>query len=47
MRVPIENGSGLVNRVLDFIKLSAVTGTEFDYLNSIFPDAKYSSSENT
>jgi len=23
MRVPIENGSGFINQVLDFIKLSA------------------------
>jgi len=29
MRVPIENGLGLINQVLDFIKLPAVTGTEF------------------
>ena len=29
MRVPIENGLGLINQVLDFIKPSAVTGTEF------------------
>ena len=26
MRVPIENGSGFINQVLDFIKLPAVTG---------------------
>jgi hypothetical protein len=29
MRVPIENGLGLINQVLDFIKLPAFTGTEF------------------
>jgi hypothetical protein len=29
MRVPIENGLGLINQVLDFIKPPAVTGTEF------------------
>jgi hypothetical protein len=29
MRVPIENGLGLINQVLDFIKPSAITGTEF------------------
>jgi hypothetical protein len=28
MRVPIENGLGLINQVLDFIKPPAVTGTE-------------------
>jgi len=28
MRVPIENGSGFVNQVLDSIKLPAFTGTE-------------------
>ncbi len=29
MRVPIENGLGFVNQVLDSIKLPAFTGTEF------------------
>jgi hypothetical protein len=29
MRVPIENGLGLINQVLDFIKPPAVTGTAF------------------
>ncbi len=28
MRVPIENGLGFVNQVLDSIKLPAITGTE-------------------
>jgi hypothetical protein len=51
MRVPIENGLGLINQVLDFIKPSAVTGTELCkrtfYLKTIFPVIRYSSSANT
>ena len=30
MRVPIENGLGFVNRVLDFIKLSALPEQSFE-----------------
>jgi len=59
MRVPIENGLGLINQVLDFIKLPALPEqsllrTMFTqkyvkelYLNSIFPVEIYSSSQNT
>jgi hypothetical protein len=35
MRVPIENGLGLINQVLDFIKPSAFTGTEFEYFKEL------------
>jgi hypothetical protein len=50
MRVPIENGLGFINQVLDSIKLPAFTGTELYknfYLKTIFPVVKYSSSANT
>ncbi len=47
MRVPIENGLGLFNQVLDFIKLPALPDRVFIYLNSIFPVVRYSSSEKT
>ena len=36
MRVPIENGLGLINQVLDFIKPPAVTGTEFNVCYDAF-----------
>jgi len=54
MRVPIENGLGLINQVLDFIKLSAtyrdsvyVSYKKNCYLKSIFPVARDSSSQKT
>ena len=44
MRVPIENGSGFINQVLDSIKLSAADGMSLkNYLISNSPAAVSSS----
>jgi hypothetical protein len=42
MRVPIENGSGFINQVSDFIKLSAAywNGVEFGYYKELYRISK-------